>query len=119
MIINWRTIMKQYMDAIVKPVAGVGLELRQVPVPQPKAGEVLIKIHKTAICGSDVHIYQWNGYIVHKWAELKDLDEESFNLITVKNKVISLPSKMLDYSADEIMTLFYDRLYYYNKETNN
>jgi hypothetical protein len=66
-----------------------------------------------------VHIYQWNGYIVHKWAELKDLDEESFNLITVKNKVISLPSKMLDYSADEIMTLFYDRLYYYNKETNN
>ena len=28
--------MKQYMDAIVKPVAGPGLELRQVPVPQPK-----------------------------------------------------------------------------------
>ena len=54
--------MKQYMDAIVKPEAGPGLELRQVPVPIPQAGEVLIKIHKTAICGSDVHIYQWNDW---------------------------------------------------------
>ena len=54
--------MKQYMDAIVKPEAGAGLELRQVPVPVPRAGEVLIKIHKTAICGSDVHIYQWNDW---------------------------------------------------------
>ena len=43
-------------------------------------------------------------------------DEDSFNLVTVGNKVVKLPSKMLDYPADEIMTLFYDRLYYYNKE---
>ncbi len=52
----------EYMNAIVKPVAGPGLELRQVPVPQPGPGEVLIKIHKTAICGSDVHIYDWNPW---------------------------------------------------------
>ena len=38
--------MKQMMDAIVKPAAGPGLELRQVPVPVPGPGEVLIKIHK-------------------------------------------------------------------------
>ena len=56
--------MKQMMDAIVKPTAGPGLELRQVPVPVPGPGEVLIKIHKTAICGSDVHIYKWN-----QWAQ--------------------------------------------------
>ncbi len=55
--------MQAMMDAIVKPFAGEGLELRRVPVPVPKAGEVLIKTHKTAICGSDVHIYKWN-----KWA---------------------------------------------------
>lgn len=55
--------MKTMMDAIVKPVAGEGLALRRVPVPVPGAGEVLIKVHKTAICGSDVHIYKWN-----KWA---------------------------------------------------
>ena len=47
------------MNAIVKPAAAPGLELRQVPVPTPGPGEVLIKIHKTAICGTDVHIYDW------------------------------------------------------------
>lgn len=63
------------------------------------------------------HIFQWKGYDHYKWAELKDMtDEDSFNLVTVENEVVKLPSKMLDYSADEIMTLFYDRLYYYNKE---
>lgn len=50
------------MDAIVKPTAGPGLELRQVEKPTPGPGEVLIKIHKTAICGTDVHIYDWNDW---------------------------------------------------------
>ena len=54
--------MEAFMDAIVKPAAGPGLELRRVPVPVPKAGEVLIKIHKTAICGTDVHIYNWDPW---------------------------------------------------------
>lgn len=54
--------MNQKMDAIVKTTAGPGLELRQVPVPVPGPGEVLIKIHKTAICGTDVHIYNWDPW---------------------------------------------------------
>ena len=54
--------MSELMDAIVKPQAGPGLELRRVPVPQPKAGEVLIKVHKPAICGPDVHIYNWDPW---------------------------------------------------------
>ena len=41
------------MDALVKTEAGKGLKLMQVPVPEPKMGEVLIKIRKTAICGTD------------------------------------------------------------------
>ena len=53
---------QKMMDAIVKPVAGVGLELRRVPVPVPGPGEVLIKVHKTAICGTDVHIYDWTPW---------------------------------------------------------
>ncbi|MBQ1959038.1 MAG: alcohol dehydrogenase catalytic domain-containing protein, partial [Firmicutes bacterium] len=52
------------MDAIVKPVAGPGLEMRRVPVPTPGPGEVLIKIHKTAICGTDVHIFNWDPWAV-------------------------------------------------------
>lgn len=57
--------MEKLMDALVKPVAGKGLELRRVPVPAVHAGEVLIKIHKTAICGTDVHIFNWDP-----WAQL-------------------------------------------------
>ena len=56
----------QLMDALVKPVEGPGLELRQVPVPIPGPGEVLIKVHKTAICGTDVHIYKCDP-----WARLQ------------------------------------------------
>ena len=54
--------MENMMHAIVKPIDGPGLELRKLPIPQPQAGEVLIRIHKTAICGSDVHIYKWNSW---------------------------------------------------------
>ena len=54
--------MKKSMHAIVKAGPGVGLELREVPVPVPGPGEVLIKIHKTAICGTDVHIYNWDPW---------------------------------------------------------
>ncbi len=50
------------MAAIIKPYAGKGLELVTRPVPHPGAGEVLIKIHKTAICGTDVHIYNWDPW---------------------------------------------------------
>ena len=50
------------MDALVKTEAGKGLKLMQVPVPEPKMGEVLIKIRKTAICGTDVHIYNWDPW---------------------------------------------------------
>ena len=50
------------MDALVKTEAGKGLKLMRVPVPEPKMGEVLIKIRKTAICGTDVHIYNWDPW---------------------------------------------------------
>ncbi len=56
--------MAKMMDALVKPGKVKGLVLTQVPVPTPGPGEVLIKIRKTAICGTDVHIYEWN-----EWAQ--------------------------------------------------
>ena len=50
------------MDALVKTAPEKGLTLKKVPVPQPGIGEVLIRIHKTAICGTDVHIYNWDAW---------------------------------------------------------
>jgi threonine 3-dehydrogenase len=52
------------MRAIAKLRPGPGLELTEVPVPSPGINDVLIKIKKTSICGTDVHIYNWDA-----WAE--------------------------------------------------
>jgi threonine 3-dehydrogenase len=52
------------MRAIAKMHAGPGLQLTEVPVPVPGINDVLIKIKKTSICGTDVHIYNWDA-----WAE--------------------------------------------------
>ena len=53
----------QKMRALVKERAEVGLQLREVPVPAaPAAQEVLIKVRKTAICGTDIHIWNWDAW---------------------------------------------------------
>ena len=50
------------MKALVKKKAEAGLWLDDVPVPEIGINEVLIKIQKTAICGTDVHIYNWDEW---------------------------------------------------------
>ncbi len=50
------------MKALVKLERKAGLWLQDVPVPEIGDNEVLIKIRKTAICGTDVHIYKWDDW---------------------------------------------------------
>jgi len=50
------------MRSIIKKKAEVGLWLEDSPIPQIKENEVLIKIHKTSICGTDVTIYKWDEW---------------------------------------------------------
>ena len=50
------------MKALVKHQSAPGLQLEDVPVPEYGIDDVLIKIHRTAICGTDVHIYQWDDW---------------------------------------------------------
>lgn len=52
------------MKALVKKHAKQGIWLQDMPIPSYAADEVLIKIHKTAICGTDIHIYNWD-----EWAQ--------------------------------------------------
>ena len=52
------------MRAIAKLHAGPGLQLTDVPIPEPGINDVLIKVSRTSICGTDVHIYNWDT-----WAE--------------------------------------------------
>lgn len=56
--------MAEKMQAIMKTKPAYGAELVEVDVPKPGPGEVLIKVLATSICGTDLHIYEWN-----EWAQ--------------------------------------------------
>ena len=50
------------MKALIKHHAGPGLALTQTPIPTIGPNDVLIKVKKTAICGTDLHIYKWDNW---------------------------------------------------------
>jgi threonine 3-dehydrogenase len=50
------------MRALVKTKAGPGLELTDVPEPEIGINDVLVRVHKTGICGTDLHIESWDPW---------------------------------------------------------
>ncbi len=52
------------MKALVKREAAPGLWLEDVPAPEAGINDVLVRVKRTAICGTDLHIYNWDH-----WAE--------------------------------------------------
>lgn len=50
------------MKALVKKEANVGIWLDDVPEPQVGLNDVLIKVSRTGICGTDLHIYKWDAW---------------------------------------------------------
>jgi len=54
--------MSNMMKALVKAKPEPGLWMEHVPVPEPGPNDVLIKVRKSAICGTDVHIWNWDKF---------------------------------------------------------
>ena len=52
------------MKALVKKYDKPGIWMEEVPIPKIGINDVLIKIRKTSICGTDIHIYKWD-----EWAQ--------------------------------------------------
>ncbi len=50
------------MKALVKAKPETGLWMERTPAPEPGPDEVLIKVRKSAICGTDVHIWNWDEW---------------------------------------------------------
>jgi threonine 3-dehydrogenase len=50
------------MKALVKSKRDVGLELQDVPFPTIGINDCLIRVEKTGICGTDLHIYNWDAW---------------------------------------------------------
>lgn len=59
------------MKAIVKTKAGKGAELIDVPIPEIADDEVLVKVKAVGICGTDVHIYNWDQWSQNRIGEKK------------------------------------------------
>lgn len=58
------SVMRDGMNAIIKAAAAPGAELARVEAPTVAAGRVLVRVLAAAICGTDLHIYDWN-----EWAQ--------------------------------------------------
>src|SRR5215469_8820064 len=56
--------MSDTMLAVVKPESAPGTEIREVPRPAFGPDDVLVKVEVASICGTDLHIYQWD-----QWAQ--------------------------------------------------
>ncbi|MBA7605729.1 L-threonine 3-dehydrogenase [subsurface metagenome] len=54
------------MKAVIKAKPGPGAELVDMEKPVPEADQVLVKVLATSICGTDLHIYEWN-----EWAQAR------------------------------------------------
>jgi len=54
--------MTNQMKALVKSRPEPGLWMEHVPVPEPGPTDVLIRVRKSAICGTDVHIWKWDAF---------------------------------------------------------
>jgi threonine 3-dehydrogenase len=56
--------MSKTMLAVVKPDAAPGAEIREVKIPEYGPADVLVKVKVASICGTDLHIYNWD-----RWAQ--------------------------------------------------
>ncbi len=50
------------MRALVKADPAPGASIREVPVPQPGPGELLLRVEAASLCGTDLHIYRWDDW---------------------------------------------------------
>jgi threonine 3-dehydrogenase len=58
--------MPEKMRAIRKLERAPGLTLCEIPVPNPRADEVLVQVETASVCGTDLHIHQWDEWSQHR-----------------------------------------------------
>ena len=86
------------MKALVKKYLEPGLWLEDVPDPEPGINDVLIKVHKTGICGTDLHIYNWDD-----WAQ-KTIPVPMVVGHEFVGEIVSVGSNVLDFRPGQIVS---------------
>merc|ERR1711981_257043 len=57
---NNKIMSQKMMKALLKEDPKEGYVLKEIPIPEPKSDEILFKVEKVGICGSDTALYAWN-----------------------------------------------------------
>jgi threonine 3-dehydrogenase len=86
------------MKALVKRHAKEGLWLEDMPEPEIGNNDVLVKIKKTAICGTDIHIYNWD-----EWAQ-KTIPIPMITGHEYAGEIVELGSNVSDLSIGDIVS---------------
>jgi threonine 3-dehydrogenase len=86
------------MRALVKKEARPGVWLDDVPLPKMGINDVLIQVLRTGICGTDVHIYQWD-----EWAQ-KTIPVPMVIGHEFVGKIVDVGSNVKDFQAGEIVS---------------
>jgi threonine 3-dehydrogenase len=86
------------MKALVKRNAKEGLWLEDMPEPEIGNNDVLVKIKKTAICGTDIHIYNWD-----EWAQ-KTIPIPMITGHEYAGEIVELGSNVTDLNIGDIIS---------------
>jgi len=80
------------MRAIVKTSSGPGLEMADVPVPEPGQDEVLVQVKATSICGTDLHIRDWDPWAATHVVPPLVVGHEMCGIVVARGDHVSSPS---------------------------
>lgn len=86
------------MKALVKKLAQPGIWLEEVPEPQMGINDVLIRIDRTGICGTDLHIYNWDA-----WAQ-KTIPVPMVVGHEFVGRVVAIGSNVSDFKPGDIVS---------------
>jgi threonine 3-dehydrogenase len=86
------------MRALVKAERAEGLRLEDVPEPELGINDVLIRVHKTGICGTDLHIYEWDA-----WAQ-KTIPVPMVVGHEFVGEVVSFGSNVSDFAVGDLVS---------------
>jgi len=82
--------MPETMIALRKTKRARGAEIQEIPIPDFKANEVLIKVQASSLCGTDVHIYEWDSWAQSRVQNVPyTVGHETTGIVVKKGSVVS------------------------------
>jgi threonine 3-dehydrogenase len=86
------------MKALVKARAEKGLTLQDVPEPEAGSREVIIKVEKTGVCGTDLHIYNWDDW-AQKAVKVPNIIGHEF-----VGRIVEIGKDVVDFSVGDLVS---------------